>query len=49
MKEPSAIEKGEVSHIFACTISKTWDLEKVRWLRRDIHESWFKNWDAQND
>ena len=49
LKAPRKEEEHGVSSVFPCTMSTTWDLDKVGWLRRDFPQAWFKDWTPDKD
>ncbi|TFK78642.1 hypothetical protein K466DRAFT_606790 [Polyporus arcularius HHB13444] len=49
LKKPNKEEAAQVSSVFPCKKNTGWSLEKIRWLRRDVESSWFKNWSPADD
>ena len=49
LREPTDEEADEISGIFPCALTSSWEVEKVRWMRQDVTPYMFANWDSTSD
>ena len=49
LRDLSENDKHEVSRIYQCKMSSSWDIDKSRWMRVYVEDAWFRRWSPEND